>query len=103
MVKQARWMTNLPQAGHSEYVREPRPVPNESQWRVEERRVLKTALELCISLLILTDWRKILLALGRADFTLNIFNVFIQIGLKDEKIVWKDTEAHQEQYLSWKS
>lgn len=77
--------------------------PNESQWREEERRVFKTALELCISLLILTDWRKILLALGRADFTLNIFNVFLQIGLKGEKIVWKDTEVHQEQYLSWKS
>lgn len=77
--------------------------PKESQWREQERKAFQTTLELCISLLTLTDWRKILLALGRADFTLNIFNVFIQIGLKDEKIVWKDTEAHQEQFLSEKS
>lgn len=65
-------MTNLHQAEHSEE---------------EDRKIFQTALELCISLLTLTDWRKILLALGRADFTMNIFNVFIQIGLKDEKII----------------
>lgn len=47
--------------------------------------------------------KKILLALGRADFTLNILNVFIQTGLRDEKIIQKDTEAHQEQLLSEKS
>lgn len=77
--------------------------PCEGQWREGERKEFQTALELCISLLTLTDWRKILLALGRADFTLNIFSVFIQTGLRDEKIIWKDTEAHQEQLPSEKS
>lgn len=63
-------MTNLYQAGHSEE---------------EERKIFQTALELCISLLTLADWRKILLALDKADFTLNISNIFIQTGLRMKK------------------
>lgn len=98
----ARWVTCQFQAGHWQYVCEPQPVPQRSMKRRRGKSIPNCFWAVYFS----ADFdrvKKILLALGRADFTLNIFNVFIQTGLRHEKIIQKDTEAHQEQLLSEKS
>lgn len=82
------WMTSLHKAGLSEHVHAPQPVHQRS---VKRGKVFQTALELCISLLTLTDWRKqILLALGRADFTWTFLCIYPNRTKR-----WKDNvEGH---------